>query len=81
MFFSIEIEHEHICQGHRLAVGATLYTINSQLHVHFESIWKEQLNAEFTVRGQDVGGNKLRTYRKFKENYDTEQYVKMITQK
>ena len=39
MFF-IEIEHEHICQGHRLAVRATLNTINSQLHVYFESIWK-----------------------------------------
>ena len=42
---------------------------------------KKKLNAEFAVRGQDAGGNKLRTYRKFKENYDTEQYVKVITQK
>ena len=32
----IKIEHEHICQGHRLAVRATLNTINSQLHVYFE---------------------------------------------
>ena len=78
MFF-IEIEHEHICQGHRLAVRATLNTISSQLHVYFESIWKEKLNAEFAVRGQDAGGNKLRTYRKFKENYDTEQYVSDYT--
>ena len=80
MFF-IEIEHEHICQGHRLAVRATLNTINSQLHVYFERIWREKLNTEVAVRGQDAGGNKLRTYRKFKENYDTEQYVKVITQK
>ena len=63
--FFIEIEHEHICQGHGLAVGGTWYTINSQLRVYFESIWKEKLNAEFAVGGQDVGGNKLRTYRKF----------------
>ena len=41
----------------------------------------ERLNTEFAVRGQDAGGNKLRTYRKFKENYDTEQYVEVITQK
>ena len=80
MFF-IEIEHEHICQGHRLAVRATLNTINSQLHVYFERIWREKLNTEVAVRGQDAGGNKLRAYRKFKENYDTEQYVKVITQK
>ena len=60
---------------------ATLNTINSQLHVYFEKIWREKLNAEFAVRGQDAGSNKLRTYRKFKENYDIEQYVKVITQK
>ena len=56
-------------------------TINSQLHVYFESIWREKLSAEFAVRGQDVEGNKLIAYRKFKENYDTEQYIKVITQK
>ena len=40
-----------------------------------------ELTVEYAVRGQDAGGNKLRTYKKFKENYDTEQYVKVITQK
>ena len=29
----------------------------------------ERLNAEFAVRGKDAGGNKLRTDKKFKENY------------
>ena len=38
-----------------------------------------KLNAEFAVRGQDAGGNKLGTYKKFKENYDTKQYVNVIT--
>ena len=51
------------------------------MHVYFERIWREKLNTEVAVSGQDAGGNKLRTYRKFKENYDTEQYVKVITQK
>ena len=41
----------------------------------------EKLNTEFAARGQDAGGNKLRTYWKFKKTYDTEQYVKVITQK
>ena len=29
----------------------------------------------------EAGGNKLRTYRRFKESYSTELYVKIITQK
>ena len=55
MFF-IEIEHEHICQGHRLAVRATLNTINSQLHVYFERIWKENwmLNLQSEGKMQEV---------------------------
>ena len=42
--------------------------VTSQLHVYFERIWREKSNTEFAVTGQDAGGNKLRTYRKFKEN-------------
>ena len=47
------------------SIYTTLNTINSQLHVYFVRIWREKLNTEFAVRGQDAGGNKLRTYRKF----------------
>ena len=68
--------YEHICQGHRLALRATLNTINSQLHVYFEKIWREKLNTEFAVRGQDARGNNMRTYRKFEENYDTNNMLK-----
>ena len=32
-------------------------------------------------RGQEEGGNKLRTYRRVKHNYATEPYVKIIIQK
>ena len=39
------------------------------------------LQAEFAVRGEAHGGNKLRTYKTFKNTYITEPYVHIITQK
>ena len=59
----------------------TLRTVNNQLHVYYEKCWKDKLNAEFARAGQDAGGNKLRTYRRFKESYTTEQYVEIVIQK
>ena len=79
MFYhQIELE---ICRGHRLAVRATLNTVNTTLQVYFENCWREKLNAEFARGGPDAGGNKLRTYTRFKESYTTEQYVRIIIQK
>ena len=68
--------------GDRLAVRATLITVNTKLQVfYFENCWGEKLDAEFARGGPDAGGNKLRTYRRFKESYTTEQYVRIIIQK
>ena len=80
MFFR-EIEFGDIGHGHRLAVGAILRTVNAQLQLYYNKKWKDKLEDEFARRGQDAGGNKLRTYRRFKESYSTEPYVKIITQK
>ena len=41
----------------------------------------EKLQAEFAVRGEAHGSNKLRTYRTFKNTYVTEPYVHIITQR
>ena len=79
--FFQKIQLGDICHGHRRAVGATLRTVNSQLHVYYEKCWKDKLNAEFARAGQDAGGNKLRTYRRFKESYTIEQYVEIVIQK
>ena len=49
--------------------------------MYYEKFWKDKLNAEFARAGQDAGGNKLSTYRRFKENYTTEQYVEIVIQK
>ena len=65
-----------ICLGDRLAVRATVITVNTKLQVYFENCWREKLDAEFARGGPDAGGNKLRTYRRFKESYTTEQYVR-----
>ena len=35
--------------------------------------------SDVAMRGINVGGNKLRTYQKFKHSYSTEPYVKVIT--
>ena len=51
------------------------------MQVYFENCWREKLDAEFARVGHDAGGNKLRTYRRFKESYTTEQYVRIIIQK
>ena len=42
---------------------------------------KKQLNATSAIRGNAQGGNKLRTYSQFKQEYGTEPYVTIITRK
>ena len=73
MFFR-EIEFGDIGHGHRLAVGAILRTVNTQLQLYYDKKWRDKLENEFARRGQDAGGNKLSTYRRFKESYSTEPY-------
>ena len=81
--FIIQIQHEHICISHRLAVRTVINSVNCQLLVQllYEKSWKDILNADHARIGQEEGGNKLRTYRRVKHNYATEQYVKIIIQK
>ena len=47
----------------------------------YDGKWHEKLVSDHAVRGRVQGGNKLRTYRKFKKEYATEQYVSGINQK
>ena len=80
MFFQ-EIEYGDIGHGHRLAVGAILSTVNTQLQLYYDKKRKDKSEDEFARRCQDAVENKLRTYRPFKESYSTEPNVKIITQK
>ena len=61
-FFFILIQHEHICINYRLAVTTVINRVNCQLQLLYEKQWKDILNADHAKRGQEEGGNKLRTY-------------------
>ena len=79
--FYIEIEHAGICNGPSISVRAVLRSMDSRLNTYYENRWKDQLNSDSARRGPEAGGNKLRTYRRFKEADFTESYVKVIIQK
>ena len=48
-------------------------TVKEKLHEISSEAWHERVNRVQARRGQ--GQNKLRTYKLFKENYETEHYV------
>ena len=57
-----------------------LPVIDGNLKIFYDKCWQEKLRAKFAVKGETHGGNKLRTYRTFKNTYSTEQYVRIIAQ-
>ena len=79
--FLISIDHEHIFRAEDLNARLVLPIIDANLKIFYEKCWQEKLQDEFAVRGEAHGGNKLRTYRTFKNTYITEPYVHIITQK
>ena len=60
---------------------SVLLSIEAELKVISDIVWKEKLNANFRIRGKSQGGNKLRTYSQFKHEYGIEPYVTIITRK
>ena len=64
-----------------VSTSAVLNSIKPKLLAEYELEWQEKLNSDVAMRGINAGGNKLRTYRKFKHSYSTEPYVKIITSK
>ena len=73
--FLSKIEHEQICRNRGLSKQAVLHSVDTQRK------WQTKLNTDIAVRGPEAGGNKLRTYRKFKQQYTTEPYVNIIIAK
>ena len=45
-----------------------LHVIDANLKMFYDKCWQEKLQAEFAARGETHGGNKLRTYRTFKQH-------------
>ena len=58
---------EQVSRERHVDTGNVMRAIETNLSTHYESQWKEKLQAEFAVRGEQHGRNKLRTYRMFKE--------------
>ena len=81
MSFLTKIEYEQICRNRGLSIQAVLHSVDTQLHDLYEQKWQTKLNTNIAVRGPEAGGNKLRTYRKFKQHYRTEPYVIIIIAK
>ena len=72
---------EQQCLSPVVSTSAVLNSIKPKLLAEYELEWQEKLNSDVAMRGINAGGNKLRTYRKFKHSYSTEPYVKIITSK
>ena len=79
--FLISIDQEHMFRARDLNARLVLPVIDVNLKMFYDNCWQEKLQAEFAVRGETHGGNKLRTYRTFKNTYSTEPYVRIIAQK
>ena len=78
--FLISIDQEHMFRDRKLYARLVLTVIDANLKIFYDKCWQEKLQAEFAVRGETHGGNKLRTYRTFKNTYSTEPYVRIIVQ-
>ena len=76
-----KIEHEQICRNRGLSIQAVLHSVDTQLHDLYEQKWQAKLNTDIAVGGPEADGNKLRTHRKFKQQYTTEPYVNIIIAK
>ena len=72
---------EQVTRERHVNTGNVMRAIGTKLSTHYESQWKEKLQAEFAVRGEQHGRNKLRTYRMFKDSYMTEPYVSITVPK
>ena len=74
-------DKEQISRERHVNTGNVMRAIETKLSTYYESQWKEKLQADFAVRGEQHGRNKLRTYRMFKDSYMTESYVSITVPK
>ncbi len=79
--FLNSLEQQHMCQIQEVNTKLVIGTIKIKLDRLNECQWSEKLNSDTAVRGEAHGGNKLRTYRRFKNTYSKEDYVQVITHK
>ena len=74
------LDMQYLCNvSNYLGVESSINALDRRLSEHMECIWYSKLNIDHAVRGE--GGNKLRTYRKFKQEFCKEPYVTSILSK
>ncbi len=68
---------DHLCNiNNNLVFQCMKEDINVLLTEYYENQWSMKTNRESAIHGN--GRNKLRTYRKFKQSFETEYYMKTI---
>ena len=81
LLFLAKIEHDQLACHQDFIVRQLLNSVDKKLKEYFVLQRKQKLQSDISVAGVEAGGNTLRTYRTFKENYGEEQYVRIIAQK
>ena len=71
----VSIDYAYLLGAENVNTRSVLLSIEAELKVIYDIAWKEILNATSAIRSNALGGNKLRTYSKFKHEYGTEPYV------
>ena len=71
-----KINCDHFLNGNEYSLRQVISTCEQGFLMIYMDNWRNELNREHARRGN--GRNKLRTYRKFKCNFKTEPYVKVL---
>ena len=77
----VSIDHAYFLSAENVNTRSVLLSLEVELKVISDIVWKEKLTATSAIRGNAQSGNKLRTYSQFKHEYGTEPYVTIITRK
>lgn len=71
-----ELNFNHFCNiAEFIDTSFVVNSVLSKMFLSHVNKWRESLNADISRSGR--GGNKLRTYRLFKDSYNTENYCKI----
>jgi hypothetical protein len=77
MKFYSDTHMDHLCNINNVLNFHTMKEdVNLVLSEYYESLWYTKISRELAINGQ--GRNKLRTYRTFKQSFETEPYVQLI---
>ena len=72
---------EYVLQAQEFNTRSILSNIDSNFVPLLHQEWKEKLLSSTSVASERFGGNKLRTYKTFKQDFITEPYVCIAAQK